>query len=192
MSRSLTGQVNLRELARQEASIEAQLPLSDFERVVALSTPDNTTGDSNESGIRVSLRVSEKHDMVFLRGDIKGSVNLICQRCMEVMDCSLDGPLKLAISETEREVEGLPKGFELVCLLDADEIGPRLDEVHLLPLVEDELLLRIPLVPMHGEGAECSGRARIGEISDEAKPGENITRPFSALADLMASKGKGH
>ena len=193
MSRSLTGQVNLRELARQEASIEAELPLSDFERVVALSTPcDNKVGESEESVIRVSLRFSENHELVFLRGDLEGSVNLTCQRCMEVMEYSLAGPVKLAVSETEREVEGLPKGFELVCLLDTDDLGLELEEVHLMPLVEDELLLRIPLVPMHGEGAECSGRARIGEVSDEADPKENITRPFSALADLMASKGKGH
>jgi len=193
MSRSLTGQVNLRELARQEASIEAQLPLSDFERVVALSTPgDYKLDESEESVIRVSLRFSENHDLVFLRGDLEGSVKLTCQRCLEVMEYSLAGPVKLAVSETEREVEGLPKGFELICLLDTDAVGLKLDEVHLLPMVEDELLLRIPLVPMHSEGADCSGRARIGEVSDEADPKENITRPFSALAELMASKGKGH
>ena len=193
MSCSLTGQVNLRELARQEASIEAELPLSDFERVIALSTPaNNKAGESDEGVIRVSLRFSGEHDLVFLRGNLEGSVTLTCQRCMEAMDYSLAGPVKLAVSEKEQEVEGLPKGFELICLLDADDLGLKLDEVHLLPLVEDELLLRIPLVPMHGEGAECLGRARVGEVSDEAEPKEEITRPFSALADLMASKGKGH
>lgn len=193
MSRSLKGQVNLRELARQEASLEEQLPLSDFERVVALScASDSKVAESEEGVIRVRLGFSENHDMVFLRGSLEGSVKLICQRCMEVMDCSLTGPMKLAVSETEKEVEGLPKGFELICLLDADDLGLSLDEVHLLPLVEDELLLRIPLVPMHGEGVECSGRARVGVSTDTAEPEENITRPFSALADLMASKGKGH
>jgi len=192
MSRTLKAQVNLRDLARQEASIEAELPLSDFERVVALSMPGIKVGESDESVVRVSLRFSGNHDMVFLRGDLEGLVKLTCQRCMEAMDCSLAGSMKLAVTEKEREVEGLPKGFELVCLLDAEELGLKLDEVHLLPLVEDELLLRIPLVPMHGEGAECSGRARVGQVSDEAEPEENITRPFSALADLMASKGKGH
>lgn len=166
--------------------------MSDFGRVLALSTPGNRADESDEGVIRVSLRFSEKHDMVFLRGSLDGSVKLTCQRCMEVMDFSLAGSMKLAVSETEREVEGLPKGFELVCLLDADDLGLKLDEVHLLPLVEDELLLRIPLVPMHGDGAECSGRARVGEVSDKAESKESITRPFSALADLMASKGKGH
>lgn len=168
------------------------MSLSEFERVTALSTPGKHPGESNEGVIRVSLRFSQEHDLVFLRGELEGSVTLTCQRCMTAMAWSLAGPMKLAVSETEREVEGLPKGFELVCLLDADDIGLKLDEVHLLPLVEDELLLRIPLVPMHGEGAECSGRARVGEVSETAEPKENITRPFSALADLMASKGKGH
>jgi uncharacterized protein len=140
----------------------------------------------------LNLTVSEWHKGVLLAGDLEGSVGLTCQRCMDAMDFSLAGPVLLAMSEEDEEVEGLPEGCELVSLLDAGELGRTLDEVCLLPLVEDELLLRIPLVPMHGEGAACEGRARIGESSVMAEQREEIARPFSALADLMAGKGKGH
>lgn len=187
MSRSLAGFVNLRELAGQESAIEAKLALSDLERVAGLV--------SGEAGAPISLRlaVRQDHDLVLLDGKVDGAVRLICQRCMEVMDLALSGPLRLALSETEGEIEGVPGGFELVCLPEAEGLGETLERVNLLPLVEDELLLRIPLVPMHGEGTECESGARARTTgSRQATREEETTRPFSALAELMADKGKGH
>lgn len=193
MSGSLTEHVNLRELARKGAEIDVEAPLSAFERVAALAV---TGPQASESAIRLHLGMSLLQDagqnVALLTGELEGSVILTCQRCMDAMDYSLAGPMLLAVSEEDEEVEGLPEGCELVSLLDADELGPSLNEVCLLPLVEDELLLRIPLVPMHGEGIRCDGRDRIGDTSVAAEPREEITRPFSALADLMANKGKGH
>ena len=189
MPGSLKECVNLRELARTSAAICVEAPLSAFERVAALAV---TGLGATERVIRLNLNVSEWHKGVLLAGDLEGSVTLTCQRCMEAMDFSLAGPVLLAMSEEDEEVEGLPEECELISLLDAGELGRTLDEVCLLPLVEDELLLRIPLVPMHSEGAACDGRARIGESSVTAQPREEIARPFSALADLMAGKGKGH
>lgn len=189
MSGSLIEYVNLRDLARTGAAIDVEAPLSAFGRVAALAV---TGSLASESVIRLSLRISLLQDVVLLAGDLEGSVSMTCQRCMDSMDYSLAGPLTIAVSEEDEEVEGLPEGCELVSLLDADELGTSLDEVCLLPLVEDELLLRIPLVPMHGEGVTCEVRTRTGESSDTAEPGAEITRPFSALANLLAGKGKGH
>lgn len=187
MSRSLAGFVNLRELAGQESAIEADLVLSDLGRVAGLV--------SGDAGVPISLRlaVRKDHDLVLLDGEVNGTVRLTCQRCMEAMDLQLSGPLRLALSETEGEIEGIPRGFELICLPEADELGEDLERVSLLPLVEDELLLRIPLVPMHGEGTECESGARARTSSSrQVIREEEITRPFSALAQLMADKGKGH
>jgi uncharacterized protein len=189
MPRSLTDYVNLRELARQDAAFDVEAPLSAFERVAGLSI-DKGTGSAGN--VRVHLRVSQGHQSVVLSGTLEGSVSVKCQRCLEAMDCSLDGPMLIAVSEHDEEVEGLPDGCELVSLLDAEELGNSLDEVRLLQLVEDELLLRIPLVPMHGEGADCAGRARIGNESGSADPREINVRPFSTLADMIATRGKGH
>jgi uncharacterized protein len=189
MSGSLTEYVNLRELARKGAEIDVEAPLSAFGRVAALAV---TGPQASESVIRLHLGMSLLQDAALLTGELEGSVILTCQRCMDAMDYSLAGPMLLAVSEEDEEVEGLPEGCELVSLLDADELGPSLNEVCLLPLVEDELLLRIPLVPMHGEGIRCEGRDRIGDTLVAAETREEITRPFSALADLMANKGKGH
>jgi uncharacterized protein len=194
MSRSLAEYVNLRDLARQDAAFDVEAPLSAFERVAALSVKGSESrgGEHIDALVRVSLRASEGQRSVVLSGALEGTVSLICQRCLEPMDCSLAGPMLIAVSEHDEEVEGLPSGCELVSLLDAEELGLSLDEVCLLPLVEDELLLRIPLVPMHDEGASCAGRNREEISSNPAKPKDEISRPFSALADLMAAKGKGH
>lgn len=78
---------------------------------------------------------------------IRGEVALTCQRCLGGMQHSvqLERTLYLARNETELErLEALPDS-------DAILVGETLD---LVGLVEDEVLLSLPLAPMHAEG-EC-------------------------------------
>jgi uncharacterized protein len=82
-----------------------------------------------------------------LRLTIRGEVGLVCQRCLGGMQHSvrLERTLYLARNETELErLEALPDS-------DAILVGETLD---LVGLVEDEVLLSLPLAPMHAEG-EC-------------------------------------
>ena len=82
-----------------------------------------------------------------LRLVIDGTVEMTCQRCLGGLRhaVGIDRTLHLARNETELErLDAMPDG-------DAILAGEKLD---LIELVEDEVLLSLPLAAMHAEG-EC-------------------------------------
>ena len=84
---------------------------------------------------------------LFLQLSVHGDVALTCQRCLGSLAhaVGIERVLHLARNETELE--------RLDAMPDSDAIlaGEKLD---LLALVEDEVLLSLPLAAMHAEG-EC-------------------------------------
>ncbi|MGH8600698.1 MAG: YceD family protein, partial [Burkholderiales bacterium] len=103
-----------------------------------------------------------------LRLAVKGVMHLRCQRCLGSIAHSVDiaNELRLA-SETElgREIDPEEPG-DIIPADVALDVGT---------LLEDEVLLSLPLAPHHAAGA-CNARPASGEGSE---PG-----PFSALARL--------
>ncbi len=82
-----------------------------------------------------------------LRLTVQGEVGLICQRCLGALQhtVQIDRVVHLARSEAELErLEALPDS-------DAILVGETVD---LLDLVEDEVILSLPLAAMHEVG-EC-------------------------------------
>jgi uncharacterized protein len=82
-----------------------------------------------------------------LRLTVHGQVELTCQRCLGGMQhaVEIDRMVYLARTETELErLDALP-GSDAILVSDS---------LNLIDLVEDEVLLGLPLMPMHAVG-EC-------------------------------------
>lgn len=96
---------------------------------------------------RVVGRVDQRGSLS-LQVSISGEVGLTCQRCLGSMPYAVEVERTLYLARNEAELERLD------ALPDSDAIqaGERLS---LVELVEDEVLLSLPLAPMHAEG-ECS------------------------------------
>ena len=96
---------------------------------------------------RVVGRVDQRGSLS-LHVSISGAVGLTCQRCLGSMPYTVEVERTLYLARNEAELERLD------ALPDSDAIqaGERLS---LVDLVEDEVLLSLPLAPMHAEG-ECS------------------------------------
>jgi DUF177 domain-containing protein len=105
-------------------------------------------------------------------------VTLECQRCLQ--------PMRIALP-TERRIFFV-EGEDAAAALDADTeddvlaLTPTLD---LCSLVEEELLLALPLVPRHEVCPRPLPRPLVEE-EPEASPAEN---PFAALASLKMKQG---
>jgi uncharacterized protein len=115
----------------------------------------------------------------------------ICQRCLGRVDLDLRCELRLALIGSESEADDLPEDLD-PAVVEEDRVRP-------LDLVEEELLLALPLVPMHPAGA-CENealaqvRAREAAASDQAtNEGDRPARenPFAALAALRKPEGDG-
>jgi uncharacterized protein len=119
-----------------------------------------------------------------LEGALAAQVEVICQRCLEVFLLPLAAELKLAFVGREEDEAEVPADFEAVVLQDW--------RLSLRDLVEDELLLSFPLVPMHPVGSSAC-RPAVKVLSEEEAVGlpvepvveEVKANPFAGLKNML-------
>jgi len=112
-----------------------------------------------------------------VHGVITTELPLICQRCLETVRYPVNVELSLALIANADQMDRLPESYDPL-VLDSPSLS-------LTELVEDELLLALPIVAMHTQ-AECN--ANLAEIDDsETESSDEEPHPFAALAQL---KGK--
>ena len=123
------------------------------------------------SGERRVLPGAGSQPSLSLRADTE--VTLECQRCLQLMRIALHAERRVFFVEGEDAAEALDAESED----DVLALTPALD---LAALVEDELLLALPLVPRHEQCPEPLPRAFV-EDDEAADPADH---PFAALAAL--------
>lgn len=108
-----------------------------------------------------------------LVGSVDVTVSQICQRCLEPFQTTFDLPIRWipVKDETDQELIG-----DEDALLVMEE-----DDVNLLELLEDEVLLNLPLVPKHDANEDCEGK----DYLEKLKPQEEKRQPFAELAELL-------
>jgi len=149
------------------------LPLSRFDRL-----RDGLADADGEFHFRlVFSRDSQRRAVV--RGEIKARLSLICQRCMGPLDHDVDVVIELALVSGVDEAITLPEHYDPL-LVTGEPIRPA-------DLLEDELLLALPQIPMHPPGA-CDLRCpRTGAKAEAEEAGE--THPFAVLAEWKRNSG---
>ncbi|SFD17440.1 23S rRNA accumulation protein YceD [Pseudoalteromonas denitrificans] len=126
--------------------------------------------------IEVEIHCKEDHQgLVAICGNVKAKALVICQRCND--DLGLDLELSFAYSPIKMgaESEDLPERYDPV---ELDEDG----EINIYSLLEDELILMVPIVPTHDE-ASChysEEALSFGEIDEQ----DEKPNPFDILKQL--------
>ncbi|HKJ10107.1 MAG TPA: YceD family protein [Gammaproteobacteria bacterium] len=152
-------------LARTGAHFAGRLALAGMPRLA-----EALLDSSGE--VAVDLRLGTDDQRVrYLRGRIQGELTLQCQRCLEPMALVVDIDVQLGLVEGLDEAQRLPEGYEPLVVGEG--------QVALSEVVEDELLLALPVVPRHSDAGEC----RVIE-SEEGAVEETRDNPFTVLADL--------
>ncbi len=157
-------------LARRER-YEGKLPLAGFTRLEGLLAAD--TGD-----IQVTLAASaDEAGHAHLNGMLSGALRLNCLRCLKPFDWALHAPLGLRLVKTEAE--------EVQALHECEPYLVQDDELPLRDIVEDELLLALPMMPRCKSCENKPGKAppkapMPAEVTQEGRR-EN---PFAALKTL--------
>lgn len=122
----------------------------------------------------LSFFVDEQR-LVVLKGTTTVSVTLKCQRCEKSFRYKVDVSWCFSPVVNDNQAKALPETCEPVNLNEAGEID-------LLALMEDEIILALPIFPVHdSEHCEVSATDMVfGNLPEEAeKP-----NPFAVLASL--------
>lgn len=136
---------------------------------------------SDDGQARVDLRVQkEPGGRVVITGRVDAELQLICQRCLEAMPLEVHAEPRLAWVKSEDEAAALSEGSEPLLLPDG--------RLTVAELVADELLLALPLSPVHAEQARCGKLAQAEELHVAAPPDEARRSPFEQLAALKRGR----
>ena len=129
----------------------------------------------NRGQVQYSLSFDfDASGICLIKSDIDTAVLLQCQRCLKSVIIEIQKNSVLGVYKDSDEFKKLEDNYEPF----------QLDEEFILveKLIEDELLLAIPLVPLH------SNKKCIGEDVLKAFNVNNKMNSFSALAKLKNSK----
>ena len=143
-------------------------------------------------GAGSAARWPARYSLIFQRDDAGRSVvtgtcaleiRPTCQRCLGRVDIGLDCALSLALIGNEAQADDLPPALD-PAVVEHDRLRP-------LDLVEEELLLALPLVPMHPVG-DCPGHAAAHLEPSAPEVGDEETRenPFAVLAALRQAENE--
>jgi uncharacterized protein len=131
---------------------------------------------SVDSDVECSISFAiDNQRLAVITGDAKVTVSLECQRCGKPFTHQVHTTYCFSPVRSDEQAEALPEAYEPI---EVDEFG----EIDLRALVEDEIILSLPVVPVHdSEHCEVSEADMVfGELPDEAqKP-----NPFAVLASL--------
>lgn len=114
--------------------------------------------------------------LVVMKGQATVDVELECQRCNEPFSQTLECEFAYSPIRNLDKIDELPEIYEPI---EFNEFG----EIDLIGTIEDELMLCLPIVPMHNsEHCEVSVAEQVfGELPEELAKKPN---PFAVLADL--------
>ena len=171
-SHSLPRQIDPRKFAQQGIEISGSVPLNLLPRVGELLS-------SGAGDIQVSLAFGlDEQRLLTLTGVINANVEHICQRCLGPVPVELNCQLKLAIVWDEEKAESLPQVY------DAWVLGEGATDLY--AVIEDELLLSLPIVSYHAE--ECIPHRYFSsgkEVSEkEIAQDKEQKNPFQVLKQL--------
>ncbi len=160
-----------KEVARK-GCFEGEIPLADLDRLAELLY----SGESARApgGIQVSFEFgSNEYGVPMLAGRLSARLELECQRCLGALELPLDLELRLLIDASD----------EVVRDSSLDSLYSEAGYVDVYDVIEDELILAIPLVARHEDRA-CNEHWRAE--ADDATAGAE--HPFAALRALKTTE----
>ena len=152
--------------------MSGQIGVGDLDRLGTLLAEqsghvDVELGFSRDSGGRT-----------IVSGTVTATVTLVCQRCLEHMRIELSPEVRASVVGTEDEADALP-----------DELDPLLcpeGELRLLEMVQDELILALPVIARHENDPRCL------PLTPDRPGGDGAKRdnPFAALSSLKSGNSE--
>lgn len=159
-------------LARGEAEIDFDVPLAELPR---LKLRIAGIGGS----VRGTARFGRQSRFAVVELTLTGKATLQCQRCMQAMELPIESTTHVALILSEADAAEAPEELEPVLAREG--------RISTGELVEEELLLALPIVPLHEKLSECAVPASAPLLAGDA-PEHETQRPFAGLGELLKRK----
>ena len=151
-------------------SFEGTLPIATLARLCeTLSSTDGVVEYSMDFG-RDSLGIS------YVDVRVQASLNVVCQRSLEPFALPVVVDTRLGLIKHERDEAGLPPECEPLLVAEDGRMS-------LADVIEDELLLALPLVPVNPDSA-LPDEVTSHESEEESSCEGRSENPFAVLREL--------
>ena len=160
LNKSLPDQLKLFNFAKKEINLSGLYQISDFPKVSEIVS-------NKRDKVVVELSFYLKNNKTpCVEGIIELDVVLACQRCLDNLSIALKVNINLAFVRNDQESEELDLNYDIY-VIEEEELATH-------DLISDEILLSIPMVPIHDY--DC-----IKEINEQEIVEEKSENPFAIL-----------
>lgn len=165
-------------LARKNARLSGVVPLLAFENLAS-----GMDASAAQAQVQVDVRFETgPGGVALLSGTLVASIPFLCQRCLETVSVTVNTSVQLAIFEQDIDEGALPEGYESI-QVDAEQ-------VRLVDLIEQEIILAAPLVPVHENCEWVAIPAQQEEIEEPTEVLPQKENPFAGLPELLAKSNQ--
>lgn len=166
--------INVKQVGQSSQPLSGQDVLSNFER---LMEETQGLGSRNSVSWSVSGELLPDHagqEQVWLHLRVQVSLPLTCQRCLGPVDVpvQIERSFRFVESEAQAELEDDASPEDVLVLSQ---------EFDLAALIEDEVLMDLPVVPRH---ETCPLPVKLTAVDANFEEAQPKLNPFAALADL--------
>jgi uncharacterized protein len=154
-------------LADGEADVDFAVPLAELSGLRSLRAGVAGT-------VQGRARFGREEGMPVADLRFSGTVTLQCQRCLQPLERPLAAESRIALITSESQTARVP--------LEREPVLAPGGRISLGELLTEELLLVLPIVPLHEDRERCAS----GSTTAERDPSVGEThRPFANLGDLL-------
>ncbi|MBU6470408.1 MAG: DUF177 domain-containing protein [Gammaproteobacteria bacterium] len=168
MSGGLPEFLDLTKAGHMPLTVAGQMSLSRMPRLCAAIA--DVGGQAS-----IDLQVFKEGGLAVVSGRLQASLGLSCQRCFALLRHPVDAQVRLGWA-AGGQAQHWPESYEL--------LDPGSGRIRLAELVEDELLLALPLAPRHARPEDCEALRTPVAKPDTIAPPEAGRRPFEILKTL--------
>jgi len=172
---------DVRKLADARATLELEIPVAEL---------PGLPGELMSGGGQVHAHVQFGREQGFMVAQValRAQLELICQRCMGPMRLPIETSSPVLLVESEADAEAAPVEWETYLAAEG--------RLSVAALAAEELLLALPVVPLHADSDACVAAGKPAALPDaqpapQPQSAEQATvRPFADLRALLDGGGK--
>lgn len=171
---NLPEKINPFRFAESGSSLHGTLAIKDMQR---LGT--SLIAHDGEVQVHLQFEVDEQGTKI-LRGHLETQLKLQCQRCMQPFNYEIINDFVSGLVRSEEEAKQLPDVYEPVLVKEDGMLV-------IQDMIEDELIIGLPIVPMH-DAMEC--KIELPKVilgSREVSEGDD-NNPFKVIEILRAKR----